>query len=462
MVELDIWYHSALRLCNLDCVYCASKTDRDALAWPTPDGPEVNRKILEAVASLPNHVRLRCVTAGEPFVSRPYLESIAWTTRQPNIRSVEILTNGSFRERQFRQFADACEIEKLSLWMTFHVGQIEQERFLDAAQLARDCGAFVVVHGVLFPENVATYESMADEARRRGLQVDFTAGHNYNGSHAGSSVPLMDVAPAQVAAMYRNAPALDAMLTAHGKLKGMPCSAGHDYFYISPVGDVYPCYRYEANFPATRLGNLLEHGFTLRRRSREYMPCAMDTGCFCKEDYFHLKSAREGLELSHRSMGYPLNEDSSEARDAVLAMHVAQDEADAAIFDPQLFEKFLSDRVEAASEGSARTFRVEVRQNADIVYACVLSSGPAGKLQVDRGPLASSANTDCRFTFDIGSARQVYGGRLSARAAFVSGKLIVAGDTDASRYLQSVLDGGDLSSPFVGSSGRLVKIGRSV
>jgi hypothetical protein len=271
--------------------------------WAADDGESRYRSILEWVAGLPFAVRIRIQTLGEPFVSQSFLRGAAWLSHQSNLRFVEVVSNGSFRRSQFEGWARACDIGKISLWLTYHPGQIEPEEIVASARLAQASGAFAVVHSLLFPGGRDAIERLADLCRKDNIRTEVTIGHNYNGAFASAgAIPIVETEPQQLVALYRDEAALRATLTANVRPKGQPCSAGHDYIRIYPDGFVYPCGPYRG-LPEARMGSALDPGFVPALRVEPYADCAWEGPCRCKEDYFHLAIARENLRFP-RSLGY--------------------------------------------------------------------------------------------------------------------------------------------------------------
>ena len=439
--EIDVWYMPHQILCNFSCAYCSTAGVRGDRMWGTEDGAQVYRRIIERIAALPRVIRLRMVTAGEPFVSKELLAGAAWLTHQPNLRFVELLTNGSFREPQLRRFAAESAFEKISLWITYHPTQIEAERVVAAARLASELGAFVVVHALLFPDTVETTTRLQALCREAGIRTDVTSGHNYNGAYDGhSSLPIADSDPAWMAAMYRHRGALESMMLAHGNLRGAPCSAGHDYLNVTPTGSVFPCYRYAQNLPGTQLGNILDEGFELRLREQEYAPCRMETGCYCKEDYFHLKLARDQLAMSERSLGYYENTDDAAGRIALLERR----------------RRWHAGSSEQPSEAIARGLLRLGRGAGALGVRCAVELPDRAYREVfdcagaEPAADASGAPPACTLTLSSATGEAIVGGALSARGAFACGELRIAGDLAAAQALLERLDNASALTAMAG------------
>jgi MoaA/NifB/PqqE/SkfB family radical SAM enzyme len=301
---IDVWYLCDQSLCNFDCAYCVTQPSRRSAhdnLWVSPDGATRFRRVLSWLAGLPLRIRVRVQTLGEPFVSRDFLDGAAWLTRQENVEFVELVTNGSFRQEQFGQFAEKADPARLSLWMTYHPTQIGLERLIESARTARALGASVVVHGLLFPDTIDEIKNMVAQCAKADIPADVTAGHNYNGAYADRGyVPILE--DHQALSMYRDDAVRAAMAQAHKRVYGAPCSAGHDYLYIGPDGGVYPCSPY-ARASQHFMGSALDPAFVPALRPGPCTPCENKGMCTCKEDYLHLTSVRSILQMG-RSLGY--------------------------------------------------------------------------------------------------------------------------------------------------------------
>ncbi len=303
---VDVWYVCDETLCNFKCPYCVTGPARSAAghrAWAEPSSEQRFRTIIKWLARLPWRIRVRLGTVGEPFVSAEFLQGAAWLSRQSNVDLVELVTNGSFTDRQFRAWVLTCAMDRITLWTTYHPTQISAERIVAGAVLAQASGAFVIVHSLAFADNLDDIERLVALCKEHSIRTDITIGRNSNGAFPGAGVlPILDVAPQRLTSLYRDAAALQAAMLGLAGPKGEPCSAGHDYITVDPDGSIYQCGPYSL-LKERRLGSALEHDFVPELRSQKYAPCRNGRPCWCKEDYFHLKIVREELRFS-RSLGY--------------------------------------------------------------------------------------------------------------------------------------------------------------
>ncbi|WP_052711222.1 hypothetical protein [Pseudofrankia sp. DC12] len=299
---MRIWYVAGQRLCNFGCPYCVSTGDWSKSRrydWTDPADRDVLAATVGWIGSRPQPVEVRLGSLGEPFASSFFLQQAGWLTRQDNVRYVELLSNASLLERRLPLLAETAEMAKVSLWLTWHPGQIGLEKFTDAAALAHDAyGCFVVVNALLFdPADAAGARRVRDAARRAGLRFNLDLGYDPTATTASptGAVPLLCAVghdherALQVIEEAGGDPALTRLaLTALAGPRELECRAGHDYLFIDIHGVAYRCSRYAAA-DLHPLGRVLDPGFRLETRAATWAPCGANGGCCNKEDFLNLR-----------------------------------------------------------------------------------------------------------------------------------------------------------------------------
>lgn len=310
---LKIWYVSSQRLCNFRCNYCVSVGDyakSNSIDWLNDHDRADFQRIVHWIGSLPQPVGVRLATLGEPFVSRTFLAQAAWLTRQHQVRFVELLTNGSMLKSRLPEFAGDANLEKLSLWITYHHAEIALERFIENARLAQeeyDC--FVVVNTLLFSDNGQHVTRLREAAERANLRFNLDVGyepHTPADVRARSShIPLTQKSDGLGAAVTFGSrrDVLEVNITAMDHPFGQSCAAGHRYIYIGIDGDVYRCSRYYV-LKKERLGNVLDPTFELSLRADSWAPCTATCGCCNKEDFLNLRLLSEHHHNPAPSLGW--------------------------------------------------------------------------------------------------------------------------------------------------------------
>lgn len=298
--NVRIWYVSAQRLCNFRCLYCVSINDyakSDTEDWSRPGDLADFGRIVSWIGERPFRVGVRLATLGEPFASWPFLDRAAWLSTRPNVEFVELLTNGSLLKRRLEHLHRYGAIGKISLWVTHHHTEISVHRFIQNARLAQEeYGCFVVVNGLLFPDNEDSVIELRRAADRAGLRFNLDLGYDPLTPHGAHStidamVPVLREDEGGVSRAIRlgaDPELLRLNLSAMRDVRNELCSAGHDYFYIGVRGDVYRCSRYQV-LDKNRLGNVLDDGFELKLHDRRWMPCEAEFGCGNKEDFLNLQ-----------------------------------------------------------------------------------------------------------------------------------------------------------------------------
>lgn len=309
-----IWYVSAQRLCNFRCSYCVSVNDyakSNTRDWLEHDDQARFERIVHWIGDRPFRVGVRLATLGEPFTSPPFLTQAAWLTTRPNVDFVELLTNGSLLESRLDRLDREGDISKVSLWITHHHTEISVPQLIKNARFAQErYGCFVVVNGLLFPDNDTSIQELEAAAKKAGLRFNLDLGYDPltpHGKHSAleAMVPVLgqDDGVARAIRLGANPELLRLNLLAIRDLRNQMCGAGHDYFYIGIRGDLYRCSRYQA-LNKDRLGNVLDDDLKLGLGDARRTPCQAGFGCGNKEDFLNLRRGRWKDEPPARSLGW--------------------------------------------------------------------------------------------------------------------------------------------------------------
>ncbi|MFC9965722.1 hypothetical protein ACFVH4_15955 [Nocardia ignorata] len=313
-----IWYVAAQRLCNFGCTYCVStgdwaKSNRED--WRAPQDRDDFAAVVDWIGTRPFPVDVRLGTLGEPFASPVFLKRAAWLTCQPGVRFVELLSNASLLQRRLPKLESDANLGKLSLWLTWHDGQMPLEKFIAAAAFAQETyGCFVVVNTLLFADHdTATITRVKAAALEAGLRFNVDLGYDPSvPSNPGASTD----ATAAVPMLATSGDVLGAIATCGGdpeltrtalvaltSPQHRACRAGADYVFVDIHGDVYRCSRY-ATLGLHRYGNVLDPHFDLRMRENTWAPCEANSGCANKEDFLNLRLAEHLRPSAVPSLGW--------------------------------------------------------------------------------------------------------------------------------------------------------------
>lgn len=315
---VKIWYVAGQRLCNLKFPYCVSIGDwakSNRYDWKNPADRDTFAAVVAWIASRPRPAEVRLGSLGEPFASPFFLQKAGWLTRQPGVRYVELLSNGSLLKQRLPKLEDHANLGKLSLWLTWHEDQIELEKFIDAAAFAQEeYGCFVVVNALLFDgHDTAAIQRVRAAAQAAGLRFNVDLGydpaapsdpfdHNGNPTYA---VPAMRTADLleTVTECGGDAALTEVALTGLISPLGQPCRAGHDYLFIDIHGQVYRCSRYAA-LDRDALGSILNPDFELPLRAERWALCEAASGCCNKEDFLNPQVAQSLRTRDVPSLGW--------------------------------------------------------------------------------------------------------------------------------------------------------------
>lgn len=313
---IDIWCITDMAQCNFECPYCcAYEVVTKDKAWRDEGSYNQFLEITERIAKLPYRIRMRLQTMGEPFVSKEFLARVGWLTKHDNVEFVEMVTNGSLLKARLKLITEADgDLSKVSLWTTFHHTEIKMDKFLTQVEFAQEAGCFVVVNSLAFPDSIDMVEELHAECVKRGIRINVDPGYrDGDSSYAEGPLIAMEAMPGGMERLRKltaNETVLEANLLAAKSADGYQCSAGQDYFIVSPDGRVGPC------CPLLNkgiiLGNLLDPNYTLTTGKKEYIKCNVDkrvpvlsrvpvigsafrqqVPCKNKEDFGHLRSVRD-------------------------------------------------------------------------------------------------------------------------------------------------------------------------
>lgn len=261
--HLTILYRGPLSSCDYDCPYCPFAKRRDS-----PERLRRDRAALERftgwVAERERPISVLFTPWGEGLVRSWYRRAMVELSRLPHVRRVAIQTNFSCRPGWLAE----ADLDTLALWVTYHPGQVDYERFLDRC---RD----LATRGVRFSVGVVGLPEHLDRARRLRadlpaevyLWVNAAEGHLYTDDEAAHWTEIDRLFP------YSRTPHRSA---------GQPCRTGDTVISVDGEGTVRRCH-----FVPAVLGNLYDGTFRPEARA---CPAAL---CDCHIGYVHLE--RTGL-----------------------------------------------------------------------------------------------------------------------------------------------------------------------
>ncbi len=265
MTAWRIYYRGSLSSCNYACGYCpfAKRANtRDELAV---DRSEVERFVAWVKRSAAQQMAILFTPWGEALGHRHYRQALTELSRLPQVRRVSIQTNLS---APLASLSDACR-QTLTLWATYHPGQVSRQIFLSRCQQLQEMGLRFSVGVVGLPEHLREIEALrAQLPREIYLWVNSTKTRK-------PEYGLEELARLR---------AVDPLFALNNKLyssRGEICRAGETHFTVDGKGDVRRCH-----FVSPVIANIYRDDLTSALRPRS---CPADS-CGCYIGYIHLPS----------------------------------------------------------------------------------------------------------------------------------------------------------------------------
>ncbi|WP_084958644.1 STM4011 family radical SAM protein [Thermoactinospora rubra] len=259
--HLTILYRGPLASCDYDCPYCPFAKRRDS-----PERLRTDREALERftgwVAERDFPISVLFTPWGEGLVRSWYRRAMVRLSHLGHVPRVAIQTNLSSR---LSWLAEA-DLGTLALWVTYHPGQVDYDRFIGKC---RD----LVALGVRFSVGVVGLPEHLEAARRlRGdlpdevyLWVNAAEGRSYTDAEAAGWTAVD--------------PLFGLSRHPHSS-RGLPCRTGESVVSVDGDGRVRRCH-----FVTEVIGNLYDGSALRALRPR---PCPLAV-CDCHIGYVHLE-----------------------------------------------------------------------------------------------------------------------------------------------------------------------------
>lgn len=265
-MKLRILYRGPLSSCNYDCAYCPFAKHTETADELATDRAALTR-FIDWVANQERHtVSVLFTPWGEALVRRWYQEALIRLTRLPHISRAAIQTNLSCR----LDWIDACNLDRLALWTTYHPTEVSRERFVAKCLELDRRGVRFSVGAVGLREHFAEIEALRRELPPRV----------YLWVNAYKDRP--DYYLADEARWLESIDPLFPINNVRHASRGKPCRAGHDAISVDGAGTVRRCH-----FVREPLGNLYERGVESLLSERP-APCPNAT-CGCHIGYVYLE-----------------------------------------------------------------------------------------------------------------------------------------------------------------------------
>jgi MoaA/NifB/PqqE/SkfB family radical SAM enzyme len=262
-VNLLLLYRGPLASCNYDCPYCPFAKRRDNRETLAADRAALARFESWVTGNAAGDTLSVLFTPwGEGLTRSWYRETMIRLSHLPHVERVAIQTNLAGR----LTWVSRADPGRLALWATYHPGQVDRGRFLDACATLRDHGIRHSVGVVGLPEHhadaVALRAALPPETY---VWINAADGHAYD--------------PADEARWTAIDPLFGYSVRPHASA-GRECWAGETALSVAGDGTVRRCH-----FIAAQLGNLYDGSY----RSRLLPRACTNATCDCHIGYVHLK-----------------------------------------------------------------------------------------------------------------------------------------------------------------------------
>ncbi|MDD5410225.1 MAG: hypothetical protein PHF31_02245 [Methylobacter sp.] len=299
-VRYQIKYHK----CNLDCPYCIAQWKERENIFDTTS----YQLVIENLKKLPNRICLRIGVGGEVFTSDDIMKGINdICNSNSNIFGVSFSTNlvASWK-RTIEPFLDSLDTSKLGMGCTLHDTVIKDiDGFFEKARKIKDKGVNLYIGYVALPQKIDIIKQYKQRCDDLGipLLMNGLIGKLAGVQGADSSLDYpRDYTLNELSELKDlwDSPHSYKMLLESSETKGMLCSAGHQYIYINPQGDVFPCSGIKKS-----IGNIIDG--TLKLQTEDTI-CPV-SACWCDNENQALRIVDKNYErtrtlrIYHRKSG---------------------------------------------------------------------------------------------------------------------------------------------------------------
>lgn len=271
-IRFQIKYHK----CNLDCPYCIARWKDQEFTFDI----ETFRAILAKIRQLPYRVCLRIGAGGELFTSTAILAEISnICNEENNVFGVSFSSNlAADWNARIGPFIANTNTARFGIGCTLHDTVIPNvDEFFEKVQRLRDAGVLLYVGYVAVPQRlkyIAEYKQRCDDL---GVPLIINA---LIGDMCGPEPDDPDklyprdytIEEKHLMRELWDTPHSYNLLVESCTSRGMQCSAGRNYIYLTQDGEAYAC----SNITRS-MGNILKEGIAFQAEDTR---CPVDV-CWC-------------------------------------------------------------------------------------------------------------------------------------------------------------------------------------
>ncbi|MBH5319324.1 STM4011 family radical SAM protein [Paenibacillus sp. GSMTC-2017] len=265
-MKATIYFRGSLTSCNYDCPYCPFSKNKDSAETLAKDRAQIEAFVEWAreQAGIGNHsLSIFFNPYGEGLTHRWYRKAITELSHMEHVSKVAIQTNLSGR----LDWTSELNKDKATFWVTYHPGQVSEDKFLEQCNKLYEQGISFSVGSVGL---ISAFQPLL--SLRKALPKDVYMWVNAYKDRPNYYVEE-DIVFLQNIDPHFQINALDYIS------KGKSCDAGYDVFYVLGDGRVKRCYK-----DRQVIGNLYRDGLEgLSKRRTCRMNC-----CDCYIGYIHM------------------------------------------------------------------------------------------------------------------------------------------------------------------------------
>ncbi|GKU77155.1 STM4011 family radical SAM protein [Paenibacillus sp. L3-i20] len=265
-MKAKIYFRGSLTSCNYDCPYCPFSKNRDSAETLAKDRAQIEAFVewVREQGEIGEHsLSVFFNPYGEGLTHRWYRTAMTELSHMKHVKKVAIQTNLSGR----LDWTSELNRDKAAFWVTYHPGQVSEEKFLQQCNKLYEQGIAFSVGSVGL---IRAFEPLLSlrEALPKDVYMWVNAYKDRANYYSAADIALLQSIDPH---FHINAVDYDS--------RGKSCDAGYNVFYVQGDGRVKRCYK-----DRQVIGNLYRDGLDALSKRR---PCRMNC-CDCYIGYIHM------------------------------------------------------------------------------------------------------------------------------------------------------------------------------
>lgn len=246
-MNLSVLYRGPLSSCNYACGYCPFSKRTESQNQLERDRTALSRFTAWLASNAEHRWKVMFTPWGEALVRSWYRQSIADLTHLPHLESVAIQTNLSCG----LDWLAKCDVQRLSLWATYHPTEAGLDAFLSKVRYVRGQGVRICVGVVGVPEFIDSISQLQQQLPD-GVYLWVNAQQPRRRPYTDAEIQRLQSIDPQFMYSVRRQPSF-----------GRNCPAGEKSFTVDGTGDMRRCH-----FVDEVIGNCYQPDWEQSLRSR--------------------------------------------------------------------------------------------------------------------------------------------------------------------------------------------------